>query len=159
MNDRNDRRIRCFRVAVLLAAALFALPHAADAQRRDEAAQLRRRVVLLEDRVVELERQIARMEQLLRQQQSAPSMRRGVAVTGPGALPVPFREEGWRFQEAWRRLERGYSQMEVRQLLGRPERIAAGPTETVWFYPAGGQVHFSAFGERVEAWREGFVEP
>ncbi|MCX6966722.1 MAG: hypothetical protein NTZ46_02905 [Verrucomicrobia bacterium] len=54
----------------------------------------------------------------------------------------------------WRKLVRGMSKCDVRELFGEPDRIVKRPSFEVWYYPpASGRVLFDDFG-RVYGWDE-----
>ena len=140
-----------------VAAALVLGAGSASAQRparSGEEAALRRRVVQLEDRVVRLEHEIATLQAALQEQRTTAALRQAPA---PRLSAVRLdRADGWRYAENWRLLRTDMTQVQVRYLLGEPERVAVGDMTTVWVYPAVdghvGRVWFDLYGDRLRGW-------
>lgn len=57
-------------------------------------------------------------------------------------------------KQNWRRLEKGMSKAEVKQILGEPGKINTASYGDTWYYPdvLGGSVDFD--NGRVEGWSE-----
>lgn len=146
--------LRSSLAAAAVALLLAAEPAAAQAKGSGEAALLRRRVVQLEDRVAQLERQLAEMRSLLQGEQTALAESR--APRPASAYLILSEREGWREPERWRLLQRGLSEIHVRQLLGDPGRVVVSGFTSVWYYPdvGGGRVEFGTESGRVRGWVE-----
>jgi len=106
-------------------------------------ADLQRRVGKLEQLVGQLQREVADLQSQTqgRQQQAQPV--------------VP--KSNWHELGSWRRLQRGMTMDQVRQLLGEPERVDAEPVFIYWKWGEpvfGGSVYFGVDTNRVAGWSE-----
>ena len=59
---------------------------------------------------------------------------------------------GWKDKSQWRKLQRGMSKDDVRNLLGEPGKVSVGRYYEFWYY-AGGDVTFDKKA-RVDSWDE-----
>ena len=106
-------------------------------------ADLQRRVEKLEQLVGQLQRQVADLQSQTqgRQQQAQPVVPKG----------------NWHELANWRHLQRGMTMDQVRELLGEPEKVVAGPVLIFWRWgesPHGGEVSFDADTNKVVGWSE-----
>lgn len=140
-------------VALTLATGA-ASPLSAQRSSGSSEAALRRRVVQLENRVLQLEQEIARMRELSEAQ--APALARAGATRPASAHLILAEREGWRRRENWRRLQLGLSELDVRRLLGEPDRVIVDRFTSIWIYPTrnAARVAFGLEGGRVEGWAE-----
>jgi len=124
------------RAALVAAFTAASIPTVAAGQKVSTDSLLRR-IDLLQRKTVDLERRVGELEALIR---AAPSRSRAVPAS-PNSRDVAN----------WRRLRRGMKMDAVRELLGDPESVEAGPF-TRWQYPDGAQVTF--YEEKVYGWEE-----
>jgi len=124
------------RTAILATLATACLPVAATAQSRS-ADSLLARIERLELRTAALEERIRQLEGT-----DNPEAARGKpAATRGNARDIAN----------WRRLKRGMSFDEVRNLLGEPDRVSGGYM-TLWSWERGGDVTF--LNNKLEGWTE-----
>ena len=126
-----------FRAALVAGLAVAWVPSVAVAQNA-AIDSLRHRVDSLERRTAELERQVNALEAQMGAQPS-------------GSQPVPT-SAGSPALANWRRLNRGMTADQVRQLLGEPTSVTAGASLTTWRYPEMASVSFVS--GKVNGWSE-----
>jgi hypothetical protein len=127
--------IAILRTALLAAFVAASIPAVASGQDTSTDSLLRR-IELLERANTDLERRVRELESLIK---SEPSK----------ARPVPASTR-WRDLANWRQLRQGMTMDEVRELLGEPERVDAGPV-TYWRW-ADADVFFMS--GKLEGWSE-----
>ena len=106
-----------FRVALLAVLVAVFAPAVAEGKSSDSQDQ---RIVLLESKVAALEERVRVLEALIK-------------VEPSGTQPVPA-SANWRELANWRRLRRGMTMVQVRTLLGEPERVDENLYSTDWFW-------------------------
>lgn len=127
--------------------ALLALLLAASAQtvagaQESTSDSLRQRIAVLERKTADLEQRVRELEAVVSAKPAQPR-------------PVPA-SANWKDVANWRRLSLGMTMEQVRGLLGEPEKVAANPAETTWYwdYPTGPTVHFDSRSGKLEGWSE-----
>ena len=120
----------------LVAALAVSFSPAVAAGQDTTTAGLFRRVALLELANADLTRRVRALEALVK---TEPSQGQSIATSTK-----------WRDLANWRRLRRGMSMDQVRELLGEPERVDAGYI-TFWRWPDG-DVNF--IDSKVDGWSE-----
>lgn len=128
-----------FRMVLFVAVAVSSFPAAAAGQ-VETAGNVSGRIEILERRILDLENRIRELESIL---QPAGTQSPGVAA------------QSWRNIENWRRLRRGATASDIREILGEPTRVES-MIGTRWYYgegSGGGYVFFDSSG-RVEGWSE-----
>jgi hypothetical protein len=136
MNRKSVSRI------LILFVFFIAAPGQARAQQA-KVEELKRRVEKLEQLVGQLQRRVADLESQIqgRQERKQPVVAKG----------------NWREIGSWRDLRRGMTMEQVRELLGEPERVDAGPVLIYWRWGEpllGGSVSFDTDTNRVTGWAE-----
>jgi hypothetical protein len=123
------------RIALLAALAAVFIPTVATGQ-DTSTANLLRRIEILERANTDLERRVRDLESLIKIE---PSQGRPITTS-----------TRWRDLANWRQLRLGMKMVEVRKLLGEPERVEGGVSST-WYW-ADAKVGF--FGDEVMSWSE-----
>lgn len=96
------------------------------------------------DRIVQLEKEIQEIKLRLSKLESL--------LSTPGkAQDLETSREGWKSVANWRKLTKGMSTSDVRQILGEPDRVRGGDF-AYWEYQNGGMVTF--YEEKVDRWTE-----
>jgi len=110
---------------------------------KPEVEDLRAKLERLQEKVKRLEGRVAQIEKMLHS--STDGNRRSQSGISP---------DGWESQENWRRLQKGMSKSEVRQILGKPGKVRTASYGDTWYYPdvLGGSVSFE--DDRVDGWSE-----
>lgn len=125
---------------------VFCIQDSASAQ-QNKIEALQTKVEKLQQKVSQLESKVERLEKLfLSKKDTSASFQRSV------------NSDRWENKQNWRRLKRGMSKEEVRQILDEPHRIIAHSSGDTWDYPGlfGGSVYFDDNG-RVESWSEPMI--
>ena len=129
-------------MAIAFFLVVFCIQDSAFAQ-QNETEALQAKVEKLQQKVSQLERKVARLEKLfLINKNTTPSSQNSL------------NSDGWRDKQNWRRLEKGMSKVEVKQILGEPGKINTSSYGDTWYYPdaLGGSIDFD--GGRVVGWSE-----
>jgi hypothetical protein len=120
--------------------------HAAEGQ-----PYLEQRVQALEQQVRELSERLNQIEQ--RPAAAAPKPAYAVPLEEANAPPAPPAPPGWQTAEAWKKLRRGMSQIQVTQLLGNPAKRSGDRYTERWHYPDDSAwVEFDQVGD-VSRWQ------
>lgn len=91
------------------------------------------------ERIRDLERRVGELEKRV--------SRGNPATVVPG-------DGGHRVSSNWRRLKRGMSESDVRDLLGEPSQVSTSPVRINWHWPGGGSVVFATGSRSVDGWKE-----
>jgi len=113
----------------VLLVLLLAAPALAKA---NEVEDLKRLVISLNQHVVNLEKRVKELESLIQ------------------SKPVNITVE----KVTWRKLQRGMSYSQVREILGEPKKISGGYT-TYWYYKSNNYESMVTFtNDKVSGWQE-----
>ena len=125
---------------LLLASILlvFCLQDSALAQ-QNQIQALQDTVEILQRKVSQLENRVAELEKRL------------LANNRPKSEST-IKSDLWKEVSNWRKLERGMSKDEVREILGEPENVLTLSIISTWSYPNGGSVSFMQ--GKVDGWME-----
>lgn len=96
------------------------------------------------DRIAQLEKEIQDIKSRLSRIETFPGNQ-------PSAQEPAAASDGWKVVTNWRKLTKDMSEIDVRRILGEPDRIDGGNLAT-WRYQNGGRIVF--FEGKVDHWNE-----